>query len=67
MATEDLPEKLAHVISYILGGGTATGAAMDLSNFGILVGVFFTALTYGTFLFFSVRRDRREQKRFDES
>ena len=60
-------EKITHITSYILGGGTATGAVMDLSNFGILAGVFFTALTYGTFLFFAIRRDRREQKQSDES
>ena len=58
----DLPEKITHTTSYIIGSGTATGAYMNLSDLGIVVGIVFTVLTYLTFLTFAIRRDRRERR-----
>lgn len=55
---EQMIAKTAHGASYV-GAGATTISGLNLNEWGVVVGMVFTALTYFTFLFFKVREDRR--------
>lgn len=58
---ELMASKAAHGASYI-GGGATVVSGLSLNEWGVVVGMCFTAATYFTFLYFKIKQDRREEK-----
>lgn len=49
-------------ITYAAAGGTVAASAFSLQEWGIIVGIAVSVLTYLTHLVFSLRKDRREER-----
>ena len=58
---ETMISKAAHGASYI-GGSATVASGLTLNEWGVVVGMCFTGLTYFTFLYFKIRQDRREER-----
>jgi MFS superfamily sulfate permease-like transporter len=56
---------IAEKVSYITSACTVAVSALTLQEWGIIIGITMSVLTYITHLVLSIRKDRREQAEHD--
>tara|TARA_Y100000310_G_scaffold302008_1_gene338955 strand:+ start:932 stop:1156 length:225 start_codon:yes stop_codon:yes gene_type:complete len=59
---EHVAVKAAHGGAYI-GSGATIISGLTVNEWGVIVGMIFTVLTYLTFTIFKYRQDQREERR----